>query len=230
MTDGTFHDPFAGAGSLPLEAQGLGVEAHASDLNPVAVLINKAMIEIPPKFAGRPAVNPESRGEPTAVAKTWRSAQGLADDVRRYGQWMRDEAEKRIGHLYPRVEVTSALVRPSYIAADGGPGPAREKSRAMRIVPPQSWSVLGGRVCVVPAWGHHPERQRRHISHGNGLANGQPRAAPTALTSSLLFRAANRAEGTGTRVDPGDAQQTHQGTIKRVRTWDQMCYIDTIST
>ena len=66
-------------------------------------------------------MNPESRGEPTAVAKTWRSAQGLADDVRRYGQWMRDEAEKRIGHLYPRVEVTSALVRPSYIAADGGP-------------------------------------------------------------------------------------------------------------
>ena len=102
MTDGTFHDPFAGAGSLPLEAQRLGLDAHASDLNPVAVLINKAMIEIPPKFAGRPAVNPESRGEPTVVAKTWRGAQGLADDVRRYGQWMRDEAEKRIGH-HPRV-------------------------------------------------------------------------------------------------------------------------------
>ena len=47
-----FHDPFAGGGSLPLEAQRLGLEAYASDLNPVAVLINKAMIEIPPKFAG----------------------------------------------------------------------------------------------------------------------------------------------------------------------------------
>ena len=106
-----FHDPFAGGGSLPLEAQRLGLEAHASDLNPVAVLINKAMIEIPPKFAGRPAVNPESQGEPTVIAKTWHGAQGLAEDVRHYGQWIRDEAKKRIGHLYPSVEVTSALVR-----------------------------------------------------------------------------------------------------------------------
>ena len=106
-----FHDPFAGGGSLPLEAQRLGLEAHASDLNPVAVLINKAMIEIPPTFAGRPPVNPESQGETTVIAKTWRGAQGLAEDVRHYGQWMRDEAEKRIGHLYPPVEVTSALVR-----------------------------------------------------------------------------------------------------------------------
>ena len=106
-----FHDPFAGGGSLPLEAQRLGLEAHASDLNPVAVLINKAMIEIPPKFAGRPAVNPESQGEATVTAKTWRGAQGLAEDVRHYGQWMREEAEKRIGHLYPPVDVTSALAR-----------------------------------------------------------------------------------------------------------------------
>ena len=106
-----FHDPFAGGGALPLEAQRLGLDAHASDLNPVAVLINKAMIEIPPKFAGRPAVNPESRGEPTVIAKTWRGAQGLAEDVRHYGRWMREEAEKRIGHLYPPIEVTSALVR-----------------------------------------------------------------------------------------------------------------------
>ena len=106
-----FHDPFAGGGSLPLEAQRLGLEAHASDLNPVAVLINKAMIEIPPKFTSRPAVSPESQGEPTVIAKTWRGAQGLAEDVRHYGRWMREEAEKRIGHLYPPVEVTSALVR-----------------------------------------------------------------------------------------------------------------------
>ena len=106
-----FHDPFAGGGALPLEAQRLGLEAHASDLNPVAVLINKAMIEIPPKFAGRPPVNPESRGEATVVAKTWSGAQGLAEDIRSYGRWMRDEAAKRIGHLYPKVEITPALVR-----------------------------------------------------------------------------------------------------------------------
>ncbi len=106
-----FHDPFAGGGSLPLEAQRLGLEAHASDLNPVAVLINKAMIEIPPKFAGRPPVNPETRNEPTVVARTWTGAQGLADDVRHYGRWMRDEAEKRIGHLYPPVEISPEMVR-----------------------------------------------------------------------------------------------------------------------
>ena len=106
-----FHDPFAGGGSLPLEAQRLGLEAHASDLNPVAVLINKAMIEVPPRFAGWPPVNPAARADATLVAKTWRGAQGLAEDVRHYGRWMRDEAEKRIGHLYPKVEVTSETAR-----------------------------------------------------------------------------------------------------------------------
>jgi putative DNA methylase len=104
-----FHDPFAGGGALPLEAQRLGLESYASDLNPVAVLINKAMIEIPPKVAGRPPVNPKSRDEKTLLGREWRGAQGLAEDVRYYGQWMRDEAEKRIGHLYPRIEVTAEM-------------------------------------------------------------------------------------------------------------------------
>ena len=104
-----FHDPFAGGGAIPLEAQRLGLEAHASDLNPVAVLINKAMIEIPPKFAGRPPVNPESRKRALGSRK-WKGAAGLAEDVRYYGQWMRDEAEKRIGHLYPKVRVTPEMV------------------------------------------------------------------------------------------------------------------------
>ena len=106
-----FHDPFAGGGALPLEAQRLGLEAHASDLNPVAVLINKAMIEIPPKFAGKPPVNPDSRKNKDLVAREWKGAQGLAEDVRYYGRWMRDEAEKRIGHLYPKVEITPEMVR-----------------------------------------------------------------------------------------------------------------------
>ncbi len=106
-----FHDPFAGGGSIPLEAQRLGLESYASDLNPVAVLINKAMIEIPPKFAGKPPVNPDARRDPQLFKKEWKGAQGLAEDVRYYGRWMRDEAEKRIGHLYPKVEVTADLVR-----------------------------------------------------------------------------------------------------------------------
>src|SRR5713101_6561225 len=104
-----FHDPFAGGGALPLEAQRLGLESYASDLNPVAVLINKAMIEIPPKFAGKPPVNPESRNDKDLFKKNWSGAQGLAEDVRYYGQWMRDEAEKRIGHLYPKAEITAEM-------------------------------------------------------------------------------------------------------------------------
>lgn len=106
-----FHDPFAGGGSIPLEAQRLGLEAYASDLNPVAVLINKAMIEIPPKFAGQPPVNPESRKDKNLFAREWKVAQGLAEDVRYYGQWMRDEAERRIGHLYPKIEVTAEMAK-----------------------------------------------------------------------------------------------------------------------
>ena len=105
-----FHDPFAGGGALPLEAQRLGLEAHASDLNPVAVLINKAMIEIPPRFAGQAAVNPAVRQEKSLIERDWTGAQGLAADVRYYGQWMRDQAERRIGHLYPKVEVTEEMV------------------------------------------------------------------------------------------------------------------------
>ena len=104
-----FHDPFAGGGAIPLEAQRLGLESYASDLNPVAVLINKAMIEIPPKFAARPPVNPESNTGQSDISAAWKGATGLAEDVRYYGKWMRDEAEKRIGHLYPKVEVTAEM-------------------------------------------------------------------------------------------------------------------------
>ncbi|WP_326545190.1 DUF1156 domain-containing protein [Mycolicibacterium sp. ND9-15] len=92
-------DPFAGGGTIPLEAQRLGLEAHASDLNPVAVLINKALIEIPPKFRDQSPVFP---GLAESEIRDWKGAEGLAADVRTYGAWMRDEAEKRIGHLYPK--------------------------------------------------------------------------------------------------------------------------------
>ena len=98
-------DPFAGGGSIPLEAQRLGLVAHASDLNPVAVLISKALIEIPPRFAHRPPVHPDQEG--AAELQRWSGAQGLAADVRHYGRWMRDEAERRIGHLYPMVTLPS---------------------------------------------------------------------------------------------------------------------------
>ena len=113
-------DPFAGGGSIPLEAQRLGLRAYASDLNPVAVLINKALIEIPPRFANMPPVHPNEQGGRMKDAggkkklhanqlrlekQEWKGAAGLAEDVRYYGKWMRDEAEKRIGHLYPKVKL-----------------------------------------------------------------------------------------------------------------------------
>jgi len=135
-------DPFCGGGSIPLEAQRLGLCAHASDLNPVPVLITKALIEIPPKFAGMPPVNHEDRGNASSSGSSgthatknrrssmsrgkiegasgsqsqmglggWKGAAGLAADVRYYGQWMRDEAAKRIGHLYPKINVTEAMAR-----------------------------------------------------------------------------------------------------------------------
>ena len=94
------HDPFSGGGSIPLEAQRLGLRARGSDLNPVAVLIGKAMVEFPPKFAGMPPVNPQFDR-----SVSWTCAKGLADDVRYYGRWMRNEAVKRIGHLYPMAKL-----------------------------------------------------------------------------------------------------------------------------
>ena len=110
-----FHDPFAGGGAIPLEAQRLGLEAYASDLNPVAVLINRSMIEIPPKFAG---VHPVSRpkhgkkqSEGLDLGQDWPGSTGLAEDIRHYGAWMRAEAENRIGHYFPPVTITDALAR-----------------------------------------------------------------------------------------------------------------------
>lgn len=95
-------DPFAGGGTIPLEAQRLGLKAIAADLNPVAVMINKAMIEIPAKFAGQPPVNPEAK---SLIDATWDGAQGLANDIAYYGKLLKEKAFEKIGHLYPKVEV-----------------------------------------------------------------------------------------------------------------------------
>jgi putative DNA methylase len=106
----TVYDPFSGGGSIPLEAQRLGLRAYGSDLNPVAVLISKALVEIPPKFVGRPPVNPKAQSE-LKRGGSWngKGAQGLAEDVRHYGQWMREEAEKRIGQFFPKVILDDKL-------------------------------------------------------------------------------------------------------------------------
>ncbi len=98
-------DPFAGGGTIPYEAQRLGLEAHAHDLNPVAVMINKAMIEFPAKFADITPINPEVREQERLIPKVWKGAEGLAEDVRYYGKWMEQEARKQIGHFYPQIKV-----------------------------------------------------------------------------------------------------------------------------
>lgn len=122
-------DPFAGGGSIPLEAQRLGLRAYASDLNPIAVLINKALIEIPPKFADMPPMHPPKDGQEkqaSLFARQWKGAEGLAEDVRYYGQWMRDEAEKRIGHLYPKVSITAELLAERSVLREQGLKPGDE--------------------------------------------------------------------------------------------------------
>lgn len=101
-----FHDPFAGGGALPLEAQRLGLTSYASDLNPIPVLINKAMIEIPSRFVNRAPIGPvPEREKQIEMEPRWVGAMGLGEDVRRYGHWVRDEAFRRIGHLYPQVKL-----------------------------------------------------------------------------------------------------------------------------
>lgn len=101
------YDPFCGGGSIPLEAQRLGLKTFGSDLNPIAVLISKALVEIPSKFADLRPINPQRDPH-----RAWKRAEGLADDVRHYGEWMRDEADKLIGHLYPKVTLPDGSEAP----------------------------------------------------------------------------------------------------------------------
>jgi putative DNA methylase len=107
----SFCDPFAGGGALPLEAQRLGLESYASDLNPVAVLINKALIEIPARFANEPPVNPRTNSDHSLIDRKWHGAAGLAEDMAFYGAMMRDDARKRLADLYPAIEITPQMSR-----------------------------------------------------------------------------------------------------------------------
>jgi putative DNA methylase len=136
------YDPFSGGGSIPLEAQRLGLRAYGSDLNPVAVLIGKALVEIPPKFAGRLPVNAGAREEARfGQVRQWKGAQGLAEDVRYYGQWMREEAERRIGRLYPKVKLPGAARRQS--SRGCGPAPSARPTRLRKA----RWCRLCHRSC-----------------------------------------------------------------------------------
>ena len=143
-----FHDPFAGGGALPLEAQRLGLESYASDLNPVAVTINKAMIEIPPKFEGRTPVGPEIEAERGTKKGTrnafedWSGARGLAEDVRRYGAWMHEQAQQRIGHLYPTIRITPELIAANAFEASADGQKDLKNSGLASLQPGQELTVI----------------------------------------------------------------------------------------
>jgi putative DNA methylase len=149
------YDPFCGGGSIPLEAQRLGLRAYGSDLNPVAVLITKALIEFPPKFAGLPPVHPSTGYDKNLADREWKGAQGLAEDVRRYGKWMRDEAEKRIGHLYPQAPLPdgskATVIAWLWVRTVASPDPSQRGAH----VPLASSFVLsskpGKEAIVIPA-------------------------------------------------------------------------------
>ncbi|EWT02610.1 hypothetical protein N865_02845 [Intrasporangium oryzae NRRL B-24470] len=163
-------DPFAGGGTIPLEAQRLGLEAHASDLNPVAVLINKALIEIPPKFRDQPPVFP---GLADSQTIPWKGAQGLAADVRAYGQWMREEAERRIGHLYPKATLPdgSKATVIAWIWARTVTCPNPTCGIEMPLV--KSWFVSkkkGGEAHITPVVGEAGERRINFL-----VVKGAPR-------------------------------------------------------
>lgn len=167
-----FHDPFAGGGALPLEAQRLGLESFASDLNPVAVTINKAMIEIPPKFAGRAPVGPlvvAERGTKKATTdwtQDWAGAQGLAEDVRRYGAWMREQAQARIGHLYPHVTITEEILAANAMGESARSQKDHEDSHQNKTIADSAFSISGS---------------GQKIFNNNGLANLKPDAQLTVI-------------------------------------------------
>ena len=160
-----FHDPFAGGGALPLEAQRLGLESFASDLNPVAVTINKAMIEIPPKFAGRAPVGPPvvaergtKKGNQDAFSD-WAGAKGLAEDVRRYGAWMREQAQARIGHLYPHITITAEMLAANASCESAGGQKDHEDLRVNKSIAVSACHISGS---------------GQKSFKNNGLANLQP--------------------------------------------------------
>ena len=181
------YDPFCGGGSIPLEAQRLGLEAHASDLNPVPVLITKALIEIPPKFAGKPPVNPEAKKKLSASG-TWKGAAGLAEDIRYYGQWMRDEAEKRIGHLYPKVKLPkeygggeATVIAWLWARTVASPNPAAKGAHVPLVRSFWLTTKAGKKAWVEPVVDQSTMSYRFEVRTGNG----EPRAGTVSRNGGI---------------------------------------------
>lgn len=170
-------DPFSGGATIPLEAQRLGLEAHGSDLNPVAVMIGKASIEIPPRFAGMPPVHPTDQ---PFESPSWKGAQGLAEDVRYYGAWMKAEAEKRISYLYPKAKLPdgseTTVIAWLWARTVKCPNPACGAD--MQLVSSFELSTkVGKKAWVEPEIDRSvsPPRVKYHIGNGSGTAPEPPK-------------------------------------------------------
>jgi putative DNA methylase len=145
-----FHDPFGGGGSIPLEAQRLGLAAHSSDLNPVAVLLNRALIELPPALTNHAPVGPIRRGDrqsKAAATENWAGTKGLATDVRRYGEWFCDEVRSRTARLYPtaKLERKALKERPDLVQYAGRELPVIAWIWARTVISPNP-AARGARV------------------------------------------------------------------------------------
>ena len=205
------YDPFCGGGSIPLEAQRLGLRAYGSDLNPVAVLISKALVEIPPKFTGRPPVHPGHDRH-----KRYRGAQGLAEDVRFYGEWMRDEAERRIGHLYPMARLPdgseATVIAWLWARTVRSPDP-RAKGAMVPLVSSFMLSTKKGKKAWVEpviaasapdGWrfevqtGSLTDTEEARLKQGTKAARGNFRCL---LAGAAISEGWNRAEGIAKRLD-----------------------------
>ncbi len=175
------YDPFCGGGSIPLEAQRLGLRAYGSDLNPVAVLITKALIEFPPKFAGLAPVHPAVANDKSLIARQWKGAQGLAEDVRRYGEWMRDEAEKKIGRLYPQAELSdgskATVIAWLWARTVASPDP-KQKGRHVPLVSSFVLSSKKGKeAIVIPVKDDKAKDGWRFTVKASGVTKGELEAA-----------------------------------------------------
>jgi len=211
------YDPFSGGGSIPLEAQRLGLRAYGSDLNPVAVLIGKALVEIPPKFTEQPPVNPKARAEAAnGQLRAWKGAQGLAEDVRYYGRWMRDEAEKRIGHLYPKATLPDGARAPViawlWARTVRSPDPAAKGAMVPLVLSFMLSTKEGKKTWVEPVLdatardGWHFEVRTGNLSKSdedrlkNGTKAAKGQAFVCVLTGSSIDRSYVQAEGKADRL------------------------------
>jgi len=200
-------DPFGGGGAIPLEAMRLGLPTYTGDLNPVAVLIQRAMLEIPSRFAERQPVHPQAR----ASQGVWDGAQGLAADVEAYGRWMQEEAKKRIGELYPDVELDDGTMATPIVWVWARTVKSPDPSWAGHVPLVRSW-ILSKKPGKPVVW---MEASTDHADTSFSFAVRES-GTPSANTSATSARRRRRSSGCGSnpicfRATPGRSRYPTDG-------------------